>query len=169
MITFIEAFKRELLLEAEATKKMLAIVPADKMDFKPHPKSMDLKTLSNHLAEIPTMVPQGLLHDKWDFAETEYVPGTCQNAEELLAKFNESVDQAISALNSADDSILQQPWTMCQGETVFFSCEKWETFRHAMGQNAHHRAQLGVYLRLLNISIPGVYGPSADEMEMTQQ
>lgn len=168
MITFIEAFTRELEQEAVQTRRMLAIVPADKMDWRPHPKSMDIKTLAAHLAEIPLMIVMGLSHDKWDFMDSPYSPKECNNAEELLAHFDYCVGEAKAALAQSTDDILQNPWVMCAGEQIYAHMEKWETVRHAFGQNAHHRAQLGVFLRLLNIPIPGPYGPSADEMEMMQ-
>lgn len=162
MITFIEAFKRELEQEAIQTRRMLAIVPADKMDWRPHPKSMDIKTLATHLAEIPLMMVMGLLEDKWDFADSPYSPKDCNNAAELLAHFDHCVNAAQSALNQSNDRILQEPWVMCAGDVIYAKMEKWETVRHAFGQNAHHRAQLGVFLRLLEIPIPGPYGESAD-------
>jgi uncharacterized damage-inducible protein DinB len=164
MITFIEAFKKELENEAVQTKRMLAIVPADKLDWRPHPKSMDIRTLATHLAEIPQMISMGLTKDKWDFAEPTEPAAVINTTEELLTRFEESLAEARIALDESNDDILQQPWVMCSGDQVWLTLEKWETFRHAMGQNAHHRAQLQVNLRLLDIPVPGPYGPSADEM-----
>ncbi len=164
MITFIEAFKKELEDEAVQTKRMLAIVPGDKMDWRPHPKSMTIRTLATHIADLPQMISKGLLEDKWDFAIQEAPSPELNNAEELLARYSESLASARMALDESTDDILQEPWVMCSGEEVWLTLEKWETFRHCMGQNAHHRAQLQVCLRLLDIPVPGPYGPSADEM-----
>ncbi|MFN8431482.1 MAG: DinB family protein [Spirosomataceae bacterium] len=164
MMTFIEAFKKELAQEAIQTRRMLEIIPADKMDWRPHPKSMDIRTLATHLAEIPDMITNGLLHPKWDFADGGWQPQKFDTAEELVARFDECLSQATDALNASTDDILQEKWLLCSGDQIFMELERWETFRHAMGQNAHHRAQLQVFLRLLNIPVPGPYGPSADEM-----
>jgi uncharacterized damage-inducible protein DinB len=164
MLTFIEAFKKELEAEAIQTRRMLEIVPSDKMDWRPHPKSMDIKTLATHLAEIPLMIVMGLKYDKWDFGNSPFQPADCNSTADLLACFDNSLAEARMALDESNDDILQDPWVMGMGEQVWLSIEKWETFRHAMGQNAHHRAQLQVCLRLLDIPVPGPYGPSADEM-----
>jgi uncharacterized damage-inducible protein DinB len=164
MISFIEAFKKELEAEAIQTRRMLEIVPTDKMDWRPHPKSMNIKTLATHLAEIPLMIVMGLKYDKWDFGNSPFEAADCNTTEDLLACFDNSLAEARIALDESTDDILQDPWTMGMGDQVWLQIEKWETFRHAMGQNAHHRAQLQVCLRLLDIPVPGPYGPSANEM-----
>ena len=162
MITFIEAFQKELATEAPETRKMLAIVPADKMDWQPHPKSMTLKALATHVADIASWIPAILEKDYWDIALEN--PDHCANAEELLKKFDEGRERAEEVLGSVSDDILLDRWQLRAGEEVYMDMPKWEAVRHAFGQNAHHRAQLGVFLRLLDIPIPGPYGPSADEM-----
>ena len=164
MISFIESFKRELEQEAVQTRRMLQIVPADKIDWRPHPKSMTIKALVSHLAEIPLMITMALDHDKWDFANHPYAPVDMNNSTELVHRFEQCLDEARASLGRATDNILQQKWVMCAGDAIYMTCEKWEAVRHAFGQNAHHRAQLGVFLRLLDLPIPGPYGPSADEM-----
>jgi uncharacterized damage-inducible protein DinB len=164
MITFIEAFKRELEQEAVQTRRMLAAVPNQNLAFKPHPKSMDIKTLATHLAEIPLMIVMGLKADKWDFADSPYQPSDCSSAQELLTRFEDCLAEAQLALDQSTDDILEKEWIMCAGDQIYGTFQKWETFRHAMGQNAHHRAQLQVCLRLLDLPVPGPYGPSADEM-----
>jgi uncharacterized damage-inducible protein DinB len=80
--------------------------------------------------------------------------------------FNENVDQAINDLEAAKDDILLENWTLKNGEEIYLRLTRLETIRHSFGQMIHHRAQLGVYLRLNDIPIPGVYGPSADDMGM---
>ncbi len=88
----------------------------------------------------------------------------CNNAKELVACFDNCIAEARIALDESTDDILQNPWQMCSGDQVWLKLEKWETFRHAMGQNTHHRAQLQVCLRLLDIRVTGPYGPNPDEM-----
>lgn len=164
MISFIEAFKKELETESVQTRRMLQIVPDDKLGWQPHPKSMTIKALATHLAEIPLMIVMALDHDKWDFADSPYAPVDINSAAELVTRFDECLKMARQSLEKATDEILQKRWIMCAGDQVYADLEKWEAVRHAFGQNAHHRAQLGVFLRLLNLPIPGPYGPSADEM-----
>jgi uncharacterized damage-inducible protein DinB len=164
MISFIEAFRKELADEAPETRRMLAIVPADKMDWQPHPKSMTLSALSTHLADIVSWIGAIVEKDEWDMAESGE-PEPCKNADELLKKFDKGLRQSEQALGQVSDAILQKRWQLRAGEEVYMDIEKWEALRHTFGQNAHHRAQLGVFLRLLDIPIPGPYGPSADEME----
>lgn len=163
MISFIEAFKIELTKEAEQTRRMLQQAPADKQDYAPHEKSMKLGVLAVHLATIPDMIVTSLLQDKWDFGDGPWNPPTWNTTEELLAIFDKSYQEAMDALNQSEDGILEKEWQLTAGEAVYLSIPKWEAVRHAFGQNAHHRAQLGVFLRLLDIPIPGPYGPSADE------
>jgi uncharacterized damage-inducible protein DinB len=165
MITFIEAFKKELEEESKETRRMLKQVPEGKNDWAPHPKSMKLGVLAVHLAEIPDMFINALLHDKWDFAEMEWNPRNFSSNAELLEIFEHSLATAFDALEKSKDDDLMNEWVMCSGEQIWLKTTKWEAVRHAFGQNAHHRAQLGVYLRLLDIPIPGPYGPSADESE----
>jgi uncharacterized damage-inducible protein DinB len=163
MITFLEAFRNELEAESTGTRKMLALVPADKMDWAPHPKSMNMKALATHIADLPTWISLGLTTDELDFNISPYNPKDCKNAQELVAYYDENAKQALKNLAHAKEAVLEEKWTLRAGETIYATHSKLETVRHAYSQISHHRAQLGVYLRLLNIPIPGVYGPSADE------
>ncbi|MDX2174521.1 MAG: DinB family protein [Bacteroidota bacterium] len=163
MITFMESFLKELEHESIGTKKMLALVPADKADWKPHEKSMKLKDLATHLADMPTWITLGLTTDELDFVKSPYNPKDCNGGEELVAYFDKNVEEAKQYLKKTKDSILEEIWTLKNGEIVYMKLTKLDTIRQSYCQMVHHRAQLGVYLRLLNIPIPGVYGPSADE------
>jgi uncharacterized damage-inducible protein DinB len=166
MITFMESFLKELDNESTGTRKMLALVPADKGDFKPHEKSMKLKDLAIHVADIPRWIILAIKDDGLDFAASPYNPTDCNGGDELVKYFDANVAEAKLALQGSNDAILEQIWTMRNGDTIYMQLTKLETIRHCFCQIVHHRAQLGVYLRMLNIRIPGVYGPSADEMEM---
>ena len=163
MITFMESFLKELEQESIGTRKMLALVPADKQDFKPHEKSMKLKDLATHIADLPTWITMAINTDELDFAAKPYSPADCNSSEELTAYFDKNVQEAKDILKSSKDSILEETWTLRNGDIVYMQSTRLETIRHSFSQMVHHRAQLGVYLRLLNIPIPGVYGPSADE------
>lgn len=163
MITFLQSFAKELDFESIGTRKMLALVPADKSDWKPHQKSMKLKDLATHLADLPTWITLGLVTDGLDFATSPYNPPSCNGGEELVSYYNKNAEEAKRHLLKCEDGVLNETWTLRSGDTVFMKLSKLETIRHSYCQMVHHRAQLGVYLRLLNIPIPGVYGPSADE------
>lgn len=163
MTTFMQAFLNELEHESIGTKKMLARVPADKMDWKPHEKSMKLKDLATHIADLPSWITLGLTTDELDFATAPYNPQNCENGEDLVAYYEKTAKEAAGHLSKSKDAMLSETWTLRNGDIVYSKLSRLETIRHAYCQIVHHRAQLGVYLRLLNIPIPGVYGPSADE------
>jgi uncharacterized damage-inducible protein DinB len=163
MMTFMQSFLEELERESTGTRKMLALVPADKSDWKPHAKSMSLKALATHIADLPKWITMGLVTDELDFATAPYNPADCNGGEELIRYYDKNAEEAKQALLKSKDAVLEGTWTLRNGEIVYVRQSKLDTVRHAYCQIVHHRAQLGVYLRLLNIPIPGVYGPSADE------
>lgn len=165
MIAHIELLLKEMEQEAATTRKMLAIVPDDKYDWKPHPKSMSLRELAIHVAEITGWVHLVLTTDYLDFAETPYELAPVFENKALMELFEKSYSSGKEALSNATEDDLLKMWTMRSGEQIFSHETKAESIRHCFCQEVHHRAQLGVYLRLLNIPIPGSYGPSADEME----
>lgn len=160
-----ELLVKEMEGEYPNTRKLLALIPDDKFDWKPHPKSMSMKRLAVHLAELPSWHAVVLHTSEIDFGSWDYKPTEVKNNAELLDLFDKELEKGKAALSAAtEDQLLNQTWTMRQGDYIISKTNKYEMIRHAFGQNAHHRAQLGVYLRLLDIPIPGVYGPSADEM-----
>ena len=162
-MTFIESFQKELDREAGTTRKMLERVPADKYDWKPHEKSMTLRQLATHVAEIPTWLGMVLTTSELDFASNSYQPATITNPVEMISFFEKSLTDGRAALANATDEQLKDTWTMRSGAQVFACDPKDEVLRGCFCQVVHHRAQLGVYLRLLNVAIPGSYGPSADD------
>lgn len=164
MTSFIEALTKELEQESVGTRKMLALVPTDKGNWKPHTKSMEMMPLTGHLADIGEWFASILENDVLDFAVEPYKPRNCNGGAELVAVFDENIEKSKAALAKATDSDLAKTWTMQHGDHIIMQFSKYEALRHSFGQMIHHRAQLGVYLRLLEIPIPGVYGPSADEM-----
>ncbi len=163
-MTPFQLFKRELEREAVTTKKMLSIIPEDKYDWQPHPKSMKLLALATHIAEIPTWFELILTSNGIDFEANEYKPTQINNNEELITLFEESLKTALSSLDKYVDADLWQLWPISSGAMVFTNNPRLDEMRNTASQVVHHRAQLGVYLRLLNVPIPGSYGPSADEM-----
>jgi len=165
-MTHSQLLLNELKSEAAATRKILERVPIDKNDWTPHAKSMALGKLAMHVAEIPSWVAMTLLTDELDFAKFDYKLLPARSTEELLAKHDETVEQAIAVLETFEDKVYDAPWTMRTGEKIHYTMPKSAVVRRfAFSHLFHHRAQLGVYLRLLDIPIPGMYGPTADELE----
>jgi len=159
---------KELLTEFESetaiTRKMLAIVPDERFDWSPHPKSMTLKQLATHVAEIPSWFAIAADQDVLDFNEGSYTPAPVENNADLMALFEKSCETGKAALGRLPENLLDKPWIMRAGDAVYLDTTKYGMVRHAFAQTIHHRAQLGVFLRLLDTPIPGSYGPSADEM-----
>jgi uncharacterized damage-inducible protein DinB len=162
-MTFMQSFSKELEREAITTRKMLERVPDDKFDWKPHEKSMTMKQLATHVAEIPSWFDLILNADELDFANNGYKPAEINTNGELIEHFERSLADGKAVLAKGKDKQLEDFWTMRSGEQIFSTSPKDEVMRQVFCQVVHHRAQLGVYLRLLNIPIPGSYGPSADD------
>jgi len=163
-MSIIELLLKEIEQEAQITRKFLSIIPNDKFDWQPHPKSMTIKRLATHIAELPSWITMGLTTDELDFANNPYQPEDINNTTGLLALFERSFVDGKAHLEATNETVLQQPWVLRSGDHVILSQTKYDTVRVSISQTIHHRAQLGVFLRLLDIPIPGSYGPSADEM-----
>lgn len=160
----VEILLQEFKEEAAQTRKMLALVPFDKLDYKVHEKSFTLGRLAVHVAEIAGWWQECLIHDELDFAKGDFTPKVFENNEALLAYFDDLVAKSSQILNEVNESEFDKPWSMRQGEIIFFTKPKYEVVRTwCLNHWIHHRAQLGVNLRLLNIPLPGIYGPSADD------
>ncbi len=155
--------RKEFKEEAEITRKFLAILPGDQWEFKPHEKSMKLQNLVTHIAELPGWAKMAVDTDGLDFAAQPYVPAEVNTPQDVRDIFEKSVLAGHAALQNAGEEILELPWILSQGDIVLANMNKYETIRHCLNQTTHHRAQLGVYYRLLGIPVPGSYGPSADD------
>ena len=158
---------KEMDQEAVTTRKMLSRVPDDKYDWKPHPKSMSVRQLATHIAELPTWVSMTLDTEELDFATSPYQPVQIDSAEQLMEHFEQSLEKGRTRLAAAKEEDLLPMWTLRNGDEIYSTTSKAEVIRMAYCQIVHHRAQLGVFLRLLDIPIPGSYGPSADEMSFS--
>jgi len=164
-MTILNTFLKELEKEAITTRKMLACIPNDKYDWQAHPKSMTIQKLAAHIAELPSWIGMALTTDGLDFAENPYTPEPIQSTPELLNYFERVLEDGRKHLKTGDESTLEKLWTLRNGEHILSQESKHDVLRMTFSQMIHHRAQLGVNLRLLNIAIPGSYGPSADEIE----
>jgi uncharacterized damage-inducible protein DinB len=154
---------KQLTRECTTSTKMLERVPSDNLDFRPHERSMVMRALATHIAELPTWVTMALTSDELDFLTMPYTPPTVTSAADLLAILDSSLRSATATLAAAEDATLDEQWTLRSGEVIHSVSTKFEVIQMTISQIIHHRAQLGVYLRLQNIPIPGSYGPSADE------
>jgi uncharacterized damage-inducible protein DinB len=163
MQTIVKFFINQAKAEADITRKFLKIIPEDRYDWQPHPRSMTIRRLATHIAELPGWIPMAISTDVLDFSSGNYTPTPIANNKELCGIFEENQKKAEDALLKTSDEFLQNSWTMKNGEHIFFTITKEEVIRMSMSQTIHHRAQLGVFLRLLDTKIPGSYGPSADE------
>lgn len=165
----IKMLLKEFDQEAQTTRKMLSCIPGDKYDWQPHPKSMTIRRLATHIADIPSWVEMAICDDELDFATSTHHEPVINNTADLLEFFEKSYTEGREALANTSEDVLEQGWTMRNGEQIYFTATKGEVIRMSYSQIVHHRAQLGVFLRLLNVPIPGSYGPSADESEFAAQ
>lgn len=154
----------DLAEEFATTRRMIAAVPDGRNDWKPHSKSMALGQLATHLAELPGFATVIFATTELDWATFVYVPTIADSTADRLALFDSKAAEMTKALEGADWSALSQNWVMRTGDQIMIDETKAKLMRtFALSHMAHHRAQLGVFLRLLDIAIPGTYGPSADE------
>jgi uncharacterized damage-inducible protein DinB len=159
-----DAFIAELKHESTLTQKMLERVPLDKKDWKPHDKSMSVGRLATHVAEIPHWVSDIIHVTDFDFTTRDWTPKVANSTEELMGIFNEKLNTAIKDLENTNDEEFVKIWTVRQGEKMIYQLPKKVAIRGwGFSHLIHHRGQLSVYLRLLDIAVPGMYGPSADE------
>ena len=149
--------------EMASTRKMLVCVPDDKFSWKPHDKSMPLGRLASHVAEMPGWVIPTMQQDKLEISPGEK-PFSAENTAALLQRFDENVAAARPLIEGVDDEVMAKEWSLIYGGHKVFSAPKSGVLRGMiMNHMVHHRGQVSVYLRLLDIAIPGMYGPSADE------
>ena len=161
-MTIIEFFKQQFIEEAATTRKMLSRVPDEQYNYKPHEKSMVMKNLVTHIADLPGWIHFTITTDELDFQKSYEMPDI-SNTKDLLAYFDKRYNDGLSVLVAGNEKVLNKPWTLRNGETIYSTQPKVDVLKMAISQQIHHRAQLGVYLRLLDVPIPGSYGPSADE------
>jgi uncharacterized damage-inducible protein DinB len=154
--------------EMANTRKLLECVPDHKMDYKPHEKSMSLGRLAGHVAELPGWATMTLTTEGLDIRPGQQ-PYIAKSRQDLLNAFDKNVAEARQRIEATTDKELAQTWTLTFAGKPVFSMPRAGVLRSSfMNHLVHHRAQLGVYLRLNEIAIPGMYGPSADETKFWQ-
>jgi len=163
-----------LLLEFDQemvnTRKTLERIPEDKFDWKPHEKSMPLGRLSGHLAEMLGWTAETIRKDSLDLAppgQPPMQPTVAKSRKQVLELFDKNRADARAALENASDDHLLKSWSLLKGGETLMTMPRMTVIRSfVINHMIHHRAQLGVYLRLNNIPVPSIYGPSADEGQM---
>jgi len=158
-----ESFIGELQHEAATTRKVLERIPQNTFDWKPHEKSMSMSQLATHVADMFGWYSHTLESDELDFANGYEQPKPA-DAKELVEILDKNVAAAIESLKKTDDAAFMKNWTLRSGEDVFLEMPRVAVVRSmVMNHIVHHRGQLSVYLRLNDIPVPAMYGPSADE------
>lgn len=160
----IDAILAEFDYEAATTRRLLERVPEDKWDWKPHEKSFTLKQLTQHMAEMPGWMTAVAGQDDLDLGGEQPPRAEIRTRDELLALYDQNVAAFREAAPQATDDSMRKPWRLRNGEKVFFEVPRAGAIRtFILNHFIHHRGQLSVYLRLLDVAIPSIYGPSADD------
>ena len=156
--------------EMANTRKTLERIPEEKLAWKPHEKSMTLGRLAGHLAEMPGWAVMGLLRDSLDLAPPGQPPAeaaVAKSRKDVLDLFDKNMKDARAAIVESSDEHFMKSWSLLMGGKTLMTLPRTAVVRSfVINHMIHHRAQLGVYLRLNNIPVPSIYGPSADEGQM---
>jgi predicted dithiol-disulfide oxidoreductase (DUF899 family)/uncharacterized damage-inducible protein DinB len=162
--TILDPMLSEFREEADTTRRILSRVPADKLTWKPHARSMSLGQLANHIAMVPGNLAKITQLEGFDVSQAKFDPPQPASVEEVLATFEQSVREVESCLSGMTDETAHSNWRLSNGDRELFTKPRVSVMRSIMLNHwYHHRGQLSVYLRLLDVPVPVVYGPSADE------
>jgi uncharacterized damage-inducible protein DinB len=162
--SIVQAALAELREEASITRRVLDRVPGDKLTWKPHDKSMSLGQLALHVATVPGSLARILQQGSFDAAQASFVPAQPKNRDEVLTAYDQSLRDAEQFLSDLTPQRASGMWHLRKGEKELFARPRIEVVRTIMLNHwYHHRGQLSVYLRLLEVSVPVIYGRSADE------
>ena len=156
-----ESMLAEFDTEMATTRKLIERVPGDKGEWKPHPKSFPLGHLAQLVAGMPGWIRDMLRSTALDLGDSK--PYTFEKTETLLGMFDQNVREAREALAGISDADFQVMWSLKHGDQVFMSMPRLVVTRQTINHLIHHRGQLSVYLRLLDVPVPSIYGPTADE------
>jgi uncharacterized damage-inducible protein DinB len=163
-MAIVDALLPEFDHEMTTTRKVLERVPEGQFDWKPHPKSFSIGALASHVATLPVWGSETLTMLEFDVGGDQRPPAAPSSKGELLAAFDKNAASARAALAGKTDAELTAMWTLKRNGHTIFAMPRaavWRSF--VLNHLIHHRGQLTVYLRLLDVAVPSVYGPSADE------
>ncbi|HWB65126.1 MAG TPA: DinB family protein [Chitinophagales bacterium] len=158
-----KALAAELQYESKGTRKILERIPEDKFGWKPHEKSMTVNRLGMHIAELPLWINRTLESNEFVFGKEPFKPNIPNTSQEIMDEFEVRLAAALDALNKADDDLMNTEWKVYFKETLISSSPKKVAIRNLINHIIHHRGQLSVFLRLLDVPLPNLYGPTADE------
>lgn len=162
-MTMADAMAMELEQEAKTTRKLLERLKEETFDWKPHEKSMTMGRLASHVVESLEWAEPVLQREELDLP-AKHEPWIANSRSELIERFDTNVRASVAALRGYPDDNLMQSWTLRSGETVYFTMPRAAVVRSfVLNHLIHHRGQLSVYIRLHDIPVPAIYGPSADE------
>ncbi|HVK38474.1 MAG TPA: DinB family protein [Candidatus Kapabacteria bacterium] len=161
MTTRSEELLKELDQEMATTRRLLERVPDDKGEWRPHPKSFPLAHLAQLVARMPGWNTYALRDSKLDLSQSKGY--SIETTATLLEEFDRCVAESREAIAGATDEDYDKPWSLTMGEQVLMTMPAREVVRQNINHLSHHRGQLTVYLRLLDVPIPSIYGPTADE------
>lgn len=166
-MTISETLLPEFDREMSGARKTLERIPEDKLTWKPHEKSTSLGRLAGHVAELPGFAKITIETDSLNLSARQHTPLVPTSRAQVLEVFDQKVSEARAAIAGASDEHLMKPWSLeYQGKTLFTLPRAAVLRTMMLSHLIHHRAQLGVYLRLNNVAVPALYGPSADESGM---
>ena len=164
MIKMLEPMVSEIQQEAAITKRVLERLPADKLTWKPHPKSMSLGQLALHIATIPGNLSRLAQRDGLDASQAKFEPDQPSSTKEILAALDTSIQAAEENLGKFSEATVMASWRLTAKGKEVFAIPRLALLRSIMLNHwYHHRGQLSVYLRLLEVPVPAIYGRSADE------
>lgn len=150
--------------ELDTTRRVLERLPEEQLSWKPHDKSRTVGELGAHIADVVALQVAVLTQDELDFGGSPPPSLSPESKSGILAGFDANVEDLRAALQGVDESVLSEDWTLRVGDHVVFTSPRLVVFRSfGLGHIGHHRGQLSVYLRLLDVPVPPVYGPTADE------
>lgn len=161
------SIKKAILIELERekanTKRIISRLNNESFDYKPHEKSMTMGALANHIVELHNWVSFVLTKDVFNF-HTDYQQPNCTSVDDLLSKLETDFEKNKAVIEQMDETVVFEDWTLKAGDHVIAALPKTGALRFIVTNHLiHHRGQLTVYMRLLDIPVPGIYGPSADD------
>ncbi len=162
-----DAFLPEFDHEMQNTRRLLDRIPESRLEWKPHPKSMSLGALASHIVDVPMWCKSITGSDSFDLAPPGVPappPSALKTRAELCSRFDENVRMARASLGTVTDMSWMRPWSLLKGGQTLFTLPRVVVFRTwVMSHLIHHRGQFTVYLRLNDVPLPQIYGPSADD------
>lgn len=161
-----QALIQELQQEAQSTRRVLERVPAERLSWRPHPRSWSLGQLALHIATVPGSVAE--MAARSEVAPPDFEQAEARSVAEILSTLESSTGKACEILQSLDDAAMGETWRVKDGERELMAAPRGSVLRSILLNHwYHHRGQMTVYLRLLDVPLPSIYGPSADEQPFT--